>query len=128
MHGAELLDIAHLRLEKGLSDNTAAAYSSDVAKLMHYFEDAGSGVLSLSTDGLHCFLSELHDMGIQPSSQARILSGIKSFFKFLKKEGYIDVNPSELLVSPKLGLHLPDVLTLGEIDDMIKEYLINVRK
>ena len=61
----------------------------------------------------------LQDVGIQPKSQARIISGIKSFFKFLKKEGYIDVNPSELLVSPKLGLHLPDVLTLGEIDDMI---------
>ena len=72
--------IAHLRLEKGLSDNTAAAYSSDVAKLMHYFEDAGSGVLSLSTDGLHCFLSELHDMGIAPCYHALMLSGIRSFF------------------------------------------------
>ena len=110
--------IAHLRLEKGLSDNTAAAYSSDVAKLMHYFEDAGSGVLSLSTDGLHCFLSELHDMGIQPSSQARILSGIKSFFKFLKIDGRIEHNPATLLEAPRLGRHLPEVLTVEEIDLM----------
>ena len=110
---------AYLKLQRGLSDNTMEGYTRDVDKLLAYLRTDGVDLEEVTLDHLERFVCTLQDVGIQPKSQARIISGIKSFFKFLKKEGYIDVNPSELLVSPKLGLHLPDVLTLGEIDDMI---------
>ena len=110
---------AYLKLQRGLSDNTMEGYTRDVDKLLAYLRTDGVDLEEVTLDHLERFVCTLQDVGIQPKSQARIISGIKSFFKFLKKDGYIDVNPSELLVSPKLGLHLPDVLTLGEIDDMI---------
>lgn len=64
-------------------------------------------------------MASLHDLGISPRSQARIVSGLRSFFKFMRMEGYIDVDPSELLETPLIGLHLPEVLSVEEIDAMI---------
>ena len=112
---------AYLKLQRGLSPNTLEGYSRDVDKLLAYLHSDGIDVADVTLDVLENFVCTLQDVGIQPKSQARIISGIKSFFKFLRAEGYIDENPSELLASPKLGLHLPDVLTLGEIDEMIAE-------
>lgn len=110
---------AYLMLEKGMSANTAVAYSDDVDKLVHYLTDAGVGVERATTDDLERFVCTLQDVGIQPRSQARIISGVKNFYKFLRQEGFMDTDPTELLLTPKIGRHLPEVLTIGEIDAMI---------
>ena len=111
--------LAHLTLQKGMSQNTAAAYSDDVDKLTRFLADAGVGIERATTDDLEAFVCTLKDVGIQPRSQARIISGVKSFYKFLRMEGYMDTDPTELLLSPKIGRHLPEVLTISEIDAMI---------
>ncbi len=112
--------LAHLTMEKGMSRNTAAAYGDDVDKLTRYLADAGIAVESASTDDLERFICDLQDVGIQPRSQARIISGVKSFYKFLRLEGHMDCDPTELLLTPKIGRHLPEVLTIAEIDAMIE--------
>ena len=109
----------YLTVEKGLSANTAEAYGDDVAKLVAYLQSEGVAVESVTSDHLENFLCSLRDVGIGPRSQARIISGIKSFYKFLKMEGYIDKNPTCMLESPKIGRHLPEVLSIAEIDEMI---------
>jgi integrase/recombinase XerD len=111
--------LAHLTLEKGMSQNTAVAYSDDVDKLIRYLADAGVGIERVTTDDLEGFVCTLQDVGIQPRSQARIISGVKSFYKFLRMEHYMDTDPTELLLTPKIGRHLPEVLTIAEIDAMI---------
>ena len=111
--------LAYLTLEKGMSANTAQAYSDDVDKLTRYLADAGVGVEHATTDDLERFVCTLQDVGIQPRSQARIISGVKGFYKFLRLEGFMDKDPTELLPSPKIGRHLPEVLTIAEIDAMI---------
>ena len=111
--------LGFLALEKGLSRNTAQAYSDDVDKLTRYLADAGVGVEHAATDDLERFVCTLQDLGIQPRSQARIISGVKSFYKFLRMEGYMDSDPTELLLTPRIGRHLPEVLTVAEIDAMI---------
>ena len=112
--------LAHLTMEKGMSRNTAAAYGDDVDKLTRYLADAGIAVERASTDDLERFICDLQDVGIQPRSQARIISGVKSFYKFLRLEGYMDCDPTELILTPKIGRHLPEVLTIAEIDAMIE--------
>ena len=111
--------LAHLALEKGMSQNTAVAYNDDVDKLIRYLADAGVGIERATTDDLEGFVCTLQDVGIQPRSQARIISGVKSFYKFLRLEHYMDTDPTELLLTPKIGRHLPEVLTIAEIDAMI---------
>ena len=111
--------LAHLTLTKGMSQNTAQAYSDDVDKLTRFLAETGVAVDHASTADLEAFVSTLHDVGIQPRSQARIISGVKSFYKFLRLEGYMDADPTELLLTPKIGRHLPEVLTIDEIDAMI---------
>lgn len=112
--------LAHLTMEKGMSRNTAAAYGDDVDKLTRYLADAGIAVERASTDDLERFICDLQNVGIQPRSQARIISGVKSFYKFLRLEGYMDDDPTELILTPKIGRHLPEVLTIAEIDAMIE--------
>ena len=111
--------LGYLTLEKGMSQNTAQAYSDDVDKLTRYLADCGVGVEHVSTDDLERFVCTLLDVGIQPRSQARIISGVKSFYKFLRMEGYMENDPTELLLTPKIGRHLPEVLTIAEIDRMV---------
>ena len=110
--------VAYLEVQKGLLPNTLRCYSDDVKKLLDYTSAAGLTVESIEEADLHNFVCTLQDVGIHPRSQARIISGIKSFFRFLKIEGYIDHNPTRLLESPRLGRHLPTVLTVEEIDRM----------
>lgn len=110
---------AHLLLEKGLSSNTSMAYIRDVRHLADFLLQKNSDIDKLTTEDLHEFLILVHELGISPRSQARMLSGIKSFFKFLILEGYLDENPAEFIESPKLGRELPDVLSVEEIDAMI---------
>ena len=111
--------MAYLKVEKALTANTAEAYADDVDKLTRYLSAAGIAADRATHDDLEQFVCALHDLGIQPRSQARIISGVKSFYKFLKLEGYIESNPTRLLQAPHLGRHLPDVLTVAEIDAMI---------
>ena len=121
MHSYE----AYLSVQKGLAANTLAGYTNDVRKLIDYAMVAGKGIDRVDEADLHNFVCTLQDVGIQPRSQARIISGLKSFFRFLKLDGYIEKNPAELLESPKLGRHLPTVLTVEEIDAMIGEINMN---
>lgn len=109
----------YLRLEKSLSDNTVMAYTNDLDKLLYYLEEEKINILDVSLEDLEHFSAGLRDIGISPRSQARILSGIRTFFHFLLIEDYIRQDPSELLESPQIGKHLPDILSVEEIDNLI---------
>lgn len=109
----------YLKLEKALSDNTVEAYLTDLDKLFAFLTLEGIDFAEVTTDNLETFSAGLHDIGIHPRSQARILSGIRSFYRFLVLEDYIRQDPTELLDSPQIGKHLPDVLTVEEIDSLI---------
>lgn len=109
----------YLKLEKSLSENTVMAYTSDLDKLIQYLEEENINIMDVSLDDLENFAADLRDIGIHPRSQARILSGIRSFFHFLLIEDYIQQDPSELLESPQIGKHLPDILSVEEIDNLI---------
>ncbi len=109
----------YLKLEKSLSENTIDAYLADLDKLLAYLTLEGIHITDTTLQDLENFSAGLHDIGIQPRSQARILSGIRSFFRFLTLDDYIRQDPSELLESPQIGRHLPDVLTVAEIDALI---------
>ena len=109
----------YLRLEKSLSANTVDAYLTDLDKLLAYLTLEGIHVFDVTLDDLHNFAAGLKDIGIHPRSQARILSGIRSFYRFLILEDYLEDDPTALLESPQLGMHLPDVLTVEEIDRII---------
>ncbi|MEF9923326.1 MAG: site-specific tyrosine recombinase XerD [Muribaculaceae bacterium] len=110
---------AYLQLEKGLSKNTLEGYTDDINKLLNYLNDENISLRSTTEDDLHNLICTLHDIGIQPRSQARTISGIKSFFKFLNLENYIDKNPTLLLESPRLGRALPETLSIDEINRII---------
>ena len=108
----------YLQLEKSLQPNTVDAYIGDVNKLQAFFGDVDR-LLSVTLDDLREFLSVMGDVGVNARSQARIISSLRSFYGFLKLDGYIPNDPTSLLRSPKIGMRLPDVLTLQEIDDII---------
>lgn len=110
---------AHLMLERGLSDNTLQAYTADVRRLAEYLEAEAIAPADVTVNHLRAYCADLHDLGIAPRSQARIVSSIKSFFKYLRYSGTIPVNPTELLETPRTGLHLPEVLSVAEIDSLI---------
>lgn len=109
----------YLRLEKSLSAHTLNAYCKDLDKLSKYVKEEKKELLDVTPNDLHHFISILHDLGIHPRSQARILSGIRSFYRFLILEDYIQVDPTELIENPRIGKHLPDILTVQEIDAII---------
>ena len=109
----------YLQLERGLSLNTLESYGRDATHLVEFLDSIRVPLNEADTDILHTFLCTLRDMGIAPRSQARILSGIRSLYRFMRMEGYIDTDPCELLEAPQFGKHLPEVLSLEEIDNMI---------
>ena len=109
----------YLKLEKALSANTLDAYLTDLDKLLRFLKAENIDMLSVTLDDLQRFAAALHDIGIHPRSQARIMSGIKSFFHFLIMADYREDDPSELLEGPKIGFKLPEVLTVEEIDTII---------
>lgn len=106
----------YLKLQRGYSPNTLDAYIRDLLKLINYLEDEDKRLEDVQLSDLQHFAASLHDIGIHPRSQCRILSGVRSFFRFLELEGYRDDDPSELLESPVLGEHLPEVLSAEEVD------------
>ena len=109
----------YLLLEKGLSENTREAYGRDVTRYLDYLCGEGKDAVSVTLEDLHRFSWELRDLGIQPRSIARMLSGVRSFYHFLLMDGYVETDPTELLQSPKIGQHLPEVLTVEEVDAII---------
>lgn len=109
----------YLKLEKGLSDNTIAAYLTDLDKLLSYLMLEKKDWLDVTLADLEHFSAGLHDIEIGARSQARILSGVRSFYHFLVLEDYIEQDPTELIESPQIGRHLPDVLTVEEINNLI---------
>lgn len=110
----------YLSLERGMSPNTRQAYISDVCHLAEYLEENGKAMIDTEEEDLHGFLCTLRDLGIGARSQARIISGIRCYFRFLKLSGIVEKNPTDLLESPRLGKHLPEVLSTEEIDRMIE--------
>ena len=109
----------YLQLEKSLSTHSVEAYFDDLNKLTAYFEIIGKKPEDATLDDLQEMIAGLHELGISPRSQARIVSGIKSFYRFLNLENYISKDPTELLESPKIGLKLPEFLTVEEINSII---------
>ena len=109
----------YLKLEKSLSDNTVDAYLTDLDKLLAYLKLENINILDVRLENLEDFSAGLHDIGIHPRSQARILSGIRSFYRFLIMEDYLESDPTELLESPQTGFKLPEVMTVEEIDLLI---------
>ena len=108
----------HLVLERGLSAHTADAYAVDAGHLLDFATERGVALEEISENDLHELLCTVRDLGIQPRSQARMIAGIRAFFRYLKMDGRIERDPSELLESPRLGRSLPDVLSVAEIDAM----------
>ncbi|MDE6010908.1 MAG: tyrosine recombinase XerD [Muribaculaceae bacterium] len=129
-----LPDFGHyLRLERGLSQHTVEGYTRDIRHLLEFLEspdaeaseydtgDTAPGIQTaeITPETLHAFLASLHDLGLGPASQARVVAALRSFFRFLVSENAIITDPTLLLESPKFGRMLPDVLTVEEIDAMI---------
>ncbi len=110
---------AYLLLERGLSDNSREAYMRDADRLEEWLRSEGRDLETLSQDDLTEFVASIYDLGISARSIARIISGVKSLCRFLKLEGVVKENPSLLLDAPRMGEHLPEVLTVEEIDAMI---------
>lgn len=110
----------YLKLERGLSDNTVEGYMTDVEKLAGFIQSENLAWDKITGDDLHRFVCTLQELGIGARSQARIISGIKSFFGFLRLEQLIETDPSKWIDTPKLGVKLPDVLTIAEIEAMVE--------
>ena len=106
----------YLKLEKGYSVNTLDAYMRDVDKLYRYLAVEQVDVLDVKLEDLEHFAAFISDLGIGPRSLARILSGVRQFYRFLVIDGYLEVDPTELLESPKQPDHLPEVLSTAEVD------------
>lgn len=110
---------SYLTVERGYSDNTRDAYVTDVSKLLNALAADDIDPTKATVDDLRTFMGDLHDLGIMPRSCARILSGIKNFYRYLRLEGIMETDPTELLESPSVGSRLPSVLSLEEIDALI---------
>ncbi len=108
----------YLKLQRNLSSNTQEAYLRDLQKLLIYLRGEGIDPADVTLDDLRHFVAGLHDIGIGPRSQCRIISGVRSFYRFMTLDGRIESDPTELLESPQLGDHLPEVLTTEEVDRM----------
>ena len=108
--------IQYLRLERSYTDNTLDAYTKDLQKLLNFYSDEGIDYRQVTLEELDRFAATLRDLGVAPRSTARILSGVRSFYRFLTIEKEIETDPTELLESPQIGKHLPEVLSLAEID------------
>lgn len=106
----------YLKLEKGVSPNTVDAYMRDLDKFLRFLKDEGKDFLAIKLEDLHAFSALMIDIGIHPTSLSRILSGVRSFYHFLVMSDVLEANPTELLDFPKKPQHLPDVLSVDEID------------
>lgn len=111
----------YLKLEKSLSQNSVSAYINDINKLINYLEVKFGGMTAEKVRLAHLkdFVKWLNEEGVSPRTQARTISGIKSFYKYLLLEEVTDIDPTSLLEAPKVGRKLPDILSVDEIDKLI---------
>ena len=107
-----------LKLQRNVSPNTLEAYEHDLDLLLAFADERQQAVETLQLSDLQAFAASLHDQGIGPRSQCRVLSGVRSFYRFLVLDGYVEQDPTELLESPVLGEHLPEFLTPAEVDQL----------
>lgn len=106
----------YIMLELGLSDNTRLAYEHDVERFLSWLEEEEIDPLHIVLEELHRYTESLYSVGVTPRSIARMLSSIRSFYRYLQLEGFIEQDPTELLQNPRVPRHLPEVLTIGEVD------------
>ena len=111
---------SYLQIERSLSDNSVQAYIRDVEKFSNYAIPLDISELKVTRKDISNFLAEIKNNNISARSQARIISGIKAFYKYLIMEDYLKINPTELIETPKIGLKLPNTLSLIEIDKLIE--------
>ncbi len=111
--------VQYLQLERSYSKHTLAAYAEDLQKLLNYYSDEGIDFRTVTLEQLDRFAGSLHERGVQPRSVARVLSGVRSFYRFLVLEKELESDPTELLESPQRAKHLPEVLSLEEIESII---------
>lgn len=109
----------YILLEQGLSENTRMAYERDVARFLAWLKEEKLDPLYVVLETFHRYTEALFEVGVAPRSIARMLSGVRSFYRFLQLDGYIEQDPTELLESPRLPKHLPAVLTLEEVDRIL---------
>lgn len=109
----------YLLLEQGLSPNSREAYQRDLQRFLDHCQMRGIDPLQAKLADFHHYTYALHDLGLEARSIARMLSGVRSFYRFLQLEGHIEQDPTELLESPRLPKHLPDVLTLEEVEAIL---------
>jgi len=108
----------YLKLQRSMSSNTLDAYRRDIGKLVSYLRGEQKSLTEVTLNDLQTFAAGLHDIGIGPRSQCRILSGVRSLYRYMVLDGYIEQDPTELLESPVLGEHLPEFLTPQEVDQL----------
>lgn len=106
----------YMKLERNFTPNTLDAYMHDIDKLLRFLASEGIEPQAAKLDDLRAFAASLHDIGVSPRTQCRILSGVRSFYRFLLIDGYVAEDPTELLESPQTDGHLPEVLTTEEVD------------
>lgn len=109
----------YLKLQCNHTPHTIYAYHDDVDKMMNFLRAENLSPVDVTIDHLHTFTASLHDMGISARSQCRILSGVRSFYRFMTIESLVKSDPTELLESPQIGSHLPDVLSAAEVDMLL---------
>ena len=109
----------YLRLERAMSGNTVEAYGRDSQHLLTWLGEHGLSAAEMRQADVEQFMACMHDLGLTGRSQARLFAGIRQFFRYLRLEGYMEHDPMELLDAPRRGEHLPDVLTVGEVDALI---------
>ena len=117
--------VGYLRLDRGLSNHTVLSYQSDLKKFCVFLQNEEEGGESITPDRaegdrLTAFIGAIHEEGLSERSQARILSSLRTFYKFLLLEGRVENDPTELLESPKIGRYLPSVLSIQEVEAMLK--------
>ena len=110
--------VRYLKLERNFSPNTLDAYQHDLRYLLDYLLQNNLSIFEVKLENLEHFSATLHDKNVSARSRARILSGVRAFFRFLVMEGYLEDDPTELLPFPKIGEHLPEYLTVEEVDMM----------
>lgn len=118
----------YLRLEKSLSANSVEAYMADVGKLSDFLLNEGLKADEVTLNDLQQFVAQLYDIGINPRSVARIISGVKSFYSFLVLDSFIENDPTELLETPKIGLKLPTVFSQEEMKDFLESVTMDTKE
>ena len=110
--------VRYLKLERNYSPNTIEAYQRDLRYLLQFVEEQGLALVDVELEHLEQFTVGLHEKGVSARSQARILSGVRSFYRFMVLDGYMEEDPTELLPSPQIGQYLPEYLSVEEVDKL----------